>query len=74
MVGPIAVTSYGKLQGREEDGVNVWRGIPLPLHQLESFDFVRRSHQKLGAELEMLLNLVQLAISQRIREVRVSVA
>ncbi|MGE7612596.1 carboxylesterase/lipase family protein [Paenibacillus sp. NPDC101420] len=29
MVGPIAVTSYGKLQGREEDGVNVWRGIPF---------------------------------------------
>lgn len=29
MVGPIAVTSYGKLQGREEGGVNVWRGIPF---------------------------------------------
>lgn len=29
MVGPIAVTSYGKLQGRGEGGVNVWRGIPF---------------------------------------------
>ncbi|WP_339319791.1 carboxylesterase/lipase family protein [Paenibacillus sp. FSL R10-2734] len=29
MGGPIAVTSYGKLQGREEGGVYVWRGIPF---------------------------------------------
>lgn len=29
MGGPIAVTSYGKLQGKLEGGVNVWRGIPF---------------------------------------------
>jgi para-nitrobenzyl esterase len=29
MVSPIAVTSYGKLQGKQENGVNVWRGIPF---------------------------------------------
>lgn len=26
---PIAVTTYGELQGKEEGGVNVWRGIPF---------------------------------------------
>ncbi|WP_312150563.1 MULTISPECIES: carboxylesterase/lipase family protein [Paenibacillus] len=29
MGGPIAVTSYGKLQGIQEGDVNIWRGIPF---------------------------------------------
>lgn len=29
MGGPIAVTTYGELQGKQEGGVNVWRGIPF---------------------------------------------
>lgn len=27
--GPIAATSYGRLQGRQAEGVNIWRGIPF---------------------------------------------
>ncbi|MRN53459.1 carboxylesterase/lipase family protein [Paenibacillus monticola] len=29
MKGPVAVTTYGELQGRQENGVNVWRGVPF---------------------------------------------
>lgn len=29
MGAPIAVTSYGKLQGVQEGDVNIWRGIPF---------------------------------------------
>lgn len=29
MKGPIVETSYGKLQGRQEGGVHVWRGVPF---------------------------------------------
>lgn len=29
MKGPIVETSYGKLQGKQEGAVNVWRGVPF---------------------------------------------
>lgn len=29
MTGPVADTLYGKLQGTQSDGVNIWRGIPF---------------------------------------------
>lgn len=29
MTGPVADTSYGKLQGTESNGIHIWRGIPF---------------------------------------------